>query len=192
MTFRVAVYNAISARGLERLSAPLYAVGKGLAHPDALLLRSHVLSPADLAPTVKAVGRAGAGVNNIPVEEASRRGIPVFNAPGANANAVKELVLAAMLASARNLVPAAAYVASLPAGPDFDKRVEDGKKQFAGLELPGRTLGVIGLGAIGGLIADTAIKLGMHVLGYDPEITVEAAWRLPSTVLKAQSIEQVL
>ena len=192
MTFRVAVYNAISARGLERFSAPLYAVGKGIAEPDALLLRSHVLSPADLAPTVKAIGRAGAGVNNIPVEEASRRGIPVFNAPGANANAVKELVLAAMLASARNLVPAAAYVASLPVGPDFDKRVEDGKKQFAGLELPGRTLGVIGLGAIGGLMADTAIKLGMHVLGYDPEITVEAAWRLPSTVRKAQSIEQVL
>ena len=192
MTFRVAVYNAISARGLERLAAPLYTVGKALADPDAMLLRSHVIAGADLGPALKAIARAGAGVNNIPVEEASRRGIPVFNAPGANANAVKELVLAAMLGTARNIVPAAAYVASLPVGPDFDKRVEDGKKQFAGVELAGRTLGVIGLGAIGGLIADTAIKLGMHVLGYDPEITVEAAWRLPSSVRKAQSIEQLL
>jgi D-3-phosphoglycerate dehydrogenase / 2-oxoglutarate reductase len=190
--FRVAVYNAISARGLERLQAPLYTVGKGLADPDALLLRSHTLAAAEVAPSVKAIARAGAGVNNIPVAEASRRGIPVFNAPGANANAVKELVLAAMLASARHLVPAAAYVAGLAPGADFDKRVEDGKKQFAGMELPGRTLGVVGLGAIGGLVADTAIKLGMHVLGYDPEITVEAAWRLPSSVRKAQSIEQVL
>ena len=192
MTFRVAVYNAISSRGLERFPAPLYAVGKGLAEPDAILLRSHVLAPADLGPAVKAIARAGAGVNNIPVEEASRRGIPVFNAPGANANAVKELVLAAMLASARNIVPAAAYAAQLREGADFDKRVEEGKKQFAGVELAGRTLGVIGLGAIGGLMADTAIRLGMHVLGYDPEITVEAAWRLPSSVRKAHSIEQVL
>jgi D-3-phosphoglycerate dehydrogenase / 2-oxoglutarate reductase len=192
VTFRIAVYNAISSRGLERFPTPLYAVAKGLAEPDALLLRSHVLAAADVAASVKAIGRAGAGVNNIPVEEASRRGIPVFNAPGANANAVKELVLATMLATARNLVPAAAYVAGLPAGPDFEKRVEEGKKQFAGVELAGRTLGVIGLGAIGGLLADTAIKLGMHVLGYDPEITVEAAWRLPASVRKAQSIEQVL
>jgi D-3-phosphoglycerate dehydrogenase len=192
VTFRVAVYNAISARGLERLGAPLYTAGKGLSDPDAIVLRSHVLAPSDLGPALKAIARAGAGVNNIPVEAATRRGIPVFNAPGANANAVKELVLAAMLATARNIVPAAAHVASLQAGPDFDKRVEEGKKHFAGVELAGRTLGVIGLGAIGGLLADTAIKLGMNVLGYDPEITVEAAWRLPSSVRKAQSIEQVL
>src|SRR5688572_14695658 len=145
-----------------------------------------------MAPSVKAIGRAGAGVNNIPVEEASRRGIPVFNAPGANANAVKELVLAAMLAAARNLVPAAHYVAGLAPGADFEARVEEGKKQYAGVELPGRTLGVIGLGAIGGLVADTAIRLGMNVLGYDPEITVDAAWRLPASVRKAQSIEEVL
>jgi D-3-phosphoglycerate dehydrogenase len=192
VAFRVAVYNAISARGLERLPAPLYAVGKALPEPDAILLRSHVLAAAEVGATLKAIARAGAGVNNIPVEEASKRGIPVFNTPGANANAVKELVLAAMLASARNILPAAAYVEQLRAGADFDKRVEEGKKQFAGVELAGRTLGVIGLGAIGGLIADTAIKLGMHVLGYDPEITVEAAWRLPSSVRKAQSIEHVL
>jgi D-3-phosphoglycerate dehydrogenase len=190
--FRIAIYNAISASGLERFPAGRYTVGKALSSPDALLLRSHPLAPSDIVPSVKAIGRAGAGVNNIPVDEASRRGIPVFNAPGANANAVKELVLAAMLASARNIVPAAAYVAALAPGADFDKRVEDGKKQFAGFELPGRTLGVIGLGAIGGMVADTAIRLGMKVLGYDPEITVEAAWRLPSSVRKAQSIDEVL
>ena len=192
MTFRVAVYNAISARGLERFPTPLYTVGKALADPDAILLRSHQLTPADLGAAVKAIARAGAGVNNIPVEKCAQKGVVVFNTPGANANAVKELVLAAMLATARNIVPAAAYVAQLREGADFDKRVEEGKKQFAGFEISGRTLGVIGLGAIGGLMADTAIKLGMHVLGYDPEITVEAAWRLPSSVRKAQSIEQVL
>jgi D-3-phosphoglycerate dehydrogenase len=192
VAFRIAVYNAISARGLERFPSPRYEVGKGLTDPDALILRSHALSAGEIAPSVKAIGRAGAGVNNIPVDAASRRGIPVFNAPGANANAVKELVLAAMLATARNLVPAAAYVAQLAPGADFDKRVEEGKKRFAGVELPGRTLGVIGLGAIGGLVADTAIRLGMKVLGYDPDITVDAAWRLPASVRKAQSIEEVL
>ena len=179
MAFRIGVYNAISPRGLDRLPASLYTVGKDMAEPDALLLRSHVLALDQVPPSVKAIARAGAGVNNIPVAEASRRGIPVFNAPGANANAVKELVFAAILATARNLVPAAAYVARLPAGEDFEKRVEEGKKQFCGYELPGRTLGVVGLGAIGGLVADTAIRLGMTVVGYDPEITVDAAWRLP-------------
>ncbi|HUP31100.1 MAG TPA: phosphoglycerate dehydrogenase [Usitatibacter sp.] len=190
--FRVAVYNAISSRGLERFPAPHYTVGKGLAEPDAILLRSHVLTEAEVPASVKAIGRAGTGVNNIPVEAMSRRGVPVFNAPGANANAVKELVLAAMLATARNLVPAAAYVHALAPGNDFEKHVEDGKKQFAGFELPGRTLGVVGLGAIGGLVADTAIKLGMKVLGYDPEITVDNAWRLPASVKRANSVEEVL
>jgi D-3-phosphoglycerate dehydrogenase len=190
--FRIATYNAISARGLERFPHGAYAVGKALAHPDAILLRSHVLELAEIADTVKAIGRAGAGVNNIPVEEMSRRGIPVFNAPGANANAVKELVLAAMLAAARNLVPAVAYVQSLAPSGDFDKRVEEGKKQFAGFELPGRTLGVVGLGAIGGLVADSALRLGMNVVGYDPEITVDNAWRLPGSVRRAASIDEVL
>ncbi|HET9579454.1 MAG TPA: phosphoglycerate dehydrogenase [Usitatibacter sp.] len=191
MTFRIAVFNAISSRGLERFPADRYVVGKALAEPDAILLRSHVLDAAAVPQAVRAIARAGTGVNNIPVEEMSRRGVPVFNAPGANANAVKELVVAALLASARNLVPAAAYVQSLAAGASFDKQVEEGKKQFAGIELPGRTLGVIGLGAIGGLVADTAIKLGMKVLGYDPEITVDNAWRLPSAVRKAHSIDEV-
>ena len=190
--FRVATYNVISQRGLDRFPAERYVVGKALADADAILLRSHVLAPADVPPAVRAIGRAGAGVNNIPVEAMSGRGVPVFNAPGANANAVKELVMAALLASARNLVPAAEYVQALAPGAEFDKRVEEGKKQFAGIELPGRTLGVIGLGAIGGLVADTAIKLGMKVVGYDPEITVDNAWRLPSAVKRAHSIDEVL
>ncbi len=190
--FRIAVYNAIAGRGLERLDAGRYLVGKGLADPDAILLRSHALQLAEIGPRVKAIARAGAGVNNIPVEAMSRRGVPVFNAPGANANAVKELVLAAMLMAARHVVPAVAFVQGLAPGPDFDKRVEEAKKQFAGIELPGRTLGVVGLGAIGGLVADTAIKLGMKVLGFDPDITVDNAWRLPASVRKAQSIEELL
>jgi D-3-phosphoglycerate dehydrogenase len=190
--YRVAVYNAISARGLERFAASRYVVGKGLADPDAILLRSHVLQASEIPPSVKAIGRAGAGVNNIPVADMSRRGIPVFNTPGANANAVKELVIAGILMAARNLVPAAAFVKQLPAGEDFARRVEDGKKQFAGHEIPGRILGVIGLGAIGGLVADAAIRLGMKVVGYDPEITVDNAWRLPSSVRRAGAIEEVL
>ena len=190
--YRIAVHNAISPRGLERFPHDLYEVGKGVSQPDAILLRSHALQESEVPGSVKAIGRAGSGVNNIPVEAMSRRGIPVFNAPGANANAVKELVLAAILAASRNIVPAAAYVQSLAPGADFARRVEEGKKQFAGHELPGRTLGVVGLGAIGGLVADTAIKLGMKVLGYDPDITVENAWRLPASVRKAHSIEEVL
>jgi len=191
-TFRVAVFNAISAKGLDRFPASVYAVGKSVANPDAIVLRSHVLTEAEIADTVKAIGRAGAGVNNIPVAAMSERGVPVFNAPGANANAVHELVLSAILLAARNVVPAVAYVQALGSTADFEKRVEEGKKQFAGFELPGRTLGIVGLGAIGGLVADTAIKLGMKVLGYDPDITVDSAWRLPSTVKKAHSIEEVM
>ncbi len=190
--FRVAVYNSVSARGLDRLPQPAYAVGKALADPDAILLRSHALRVAEIPASVKAIGRCGAGVNNIPVEEMSKRGVPVFNAPGANANAVKELVLAGMLLAARNIVPAAAFVQALAPGEGFEQRIEQGKKQFAGCELPGRTLGVIGLGAIGGLVADTAIKLGMKVVGFDPEITVDNAWRLPASVRRAASIDEVL
>jgi D-3-phosphoglycerate dehydrogenase len=140
---------------------------------------------------LRAVGRAGAGVNNIPVGALSKRGIPVFNAPGANANAVKELVLAGMLMAARNLGPALDFVKKLDSA-NLEKRIEDGKKQFAGFELPGHTLGVIGLGKIGSLVADTAIRLGMNVLGYDPHITVESAWSLPSQVKRAASVDEVL
>ncbi len=192
LKYRIGVYNAISAKGLERFPAAHYIVGKAITSPDALVLRSHNLEIAEMPSSVKAVGRAGTGVNNIPVSALTQRGVPVFNAPGANANAVKELVFAALLAAARNLVPAVSYVNSLAVGPDFEKRIEEGKKQFAGFELPGRTLGVIGLGAIGGLVADTAIKLGMKVLGYDPDITVDNAWRLPSAVKRAASIDEVI
>jgi D-3-phosphoglycerate dehydrogenase len=190
---RIRTYNQISPHGLARFPAARFTVGKGVGDPDAIVLRSHDLHGESIPACVKAIGRAGAGTNNIPVAEMSKRGVPVFNAPGANANAVKELVLTAMLMAARNVHPALRYVASLdPAAPDLEAKVEDGKKQFAGVELPGRTLGIVGLGAIGSLVADTAIKLGMKVIGYDPDITVDAAWRLPSTVRRAHSIEEVL
>src|SRR5213596_3270175 len=170
--FEILVLNQISQVGLKRFPEKGYKVSKDAAHPDAILVRSHDMNSMNVPESVRAIGRAGAGTNNIPVQAMSERGVPVFNAPGANANAVKELVFAAILAVARNIVPAVQYVNALEADDDFEKRVEEGKKQFAGLELPGRTLGVIGLGAIGGLVADTAIKLGMQVHGYDPEITV--------------------
>ena len=191
--YQILTYNSISAHGLARLPRERYAVGPKVSQPDAILLRSHDLHTTPVASSVKAVGRAGAGTNNIPVAEMSKRGVPVFNAPGANANAVKELVLAAMLLGARNVVPALRFVQQLPPdAPDFEARVEDGKKQFAGVELPHRTLGVIGLGAIGSLVAEAALKMGMKVIGFDPEITVEAAWRLPPVVRKAHSVEEVL
>jgi D-3-phosphoglycerate dehydrogenase len=190
---RILTINQISTQGLHRFPGARYNVGKAVEHPDAIILRSHDLNGQAIPASVKAIGRAGAGTNNIPVAEMSRRGVPVFNAPGANANAVKELVLAALLLAARNIVPAVRYVAALdPAAADLEARVEDGKKQFAGIELPQRTLGIVGLGAIGSMVADTAIKLGMKVIGFDPEITVDAAWRLPSSVRRAHSIEDVL
>ncbi|MGB5081471.1 MAG: 3-phosphoglycerate dehydrogenase family protein, partial [Burkholderiales bacterium] len=191
--FEILVLNQISQIGLKRFPAEAYRIVKDAAHPDAILVRSHEMHPMAISESVRAIGRAGAGTNNIPVKTMSERGAPVFNAPGANANAVKELVLAGMLMAARNLVPAVRFVSSLDCDDDaLAKRVEAEKKQFAGIELPQQTLGVIGLGKIGSLVADAAIKLGMNVLGYDPEITVEAAWSLPSQVKKAHSIEEVL
>jgi D-3-phosphoglycerate dehydrogenase len=191
--FQILVLNNISAHGLARLPHDRYAVGKHVERPDAVLVRSHDMHAMQIAPSVRAIGRAGAGTNNIPVDAMSRRGVPVFNAPGANANAVKELVLAALLIGARNLLPALRFVAELPrGGADYEARVEEGKKLFAGIELPQRTLGIVGLGAIGALVAETALKLGMKVTGFDPEITVDAAWRLHSGVRKANSIEELL
>jgi D-3-phosphoglycerate dehydrogenase len=191
--YEILTLNPIAAQGLHRMPAARYTIGKAVAHPDAVLLRSHDMHAMTIPPTVKAIGRAGAGTNNIPVAAMSKRGVPVFNAPGANANAVKELVLAALLISARNVIPALHYVSGLDAAaPDLERQVEDGKKQFAGIELPHRTLGIVGLGAIGSLVADTAIKLGMKVVGFDPEITVDAAWRLPASVKKANSVEELL
>ena len=191
--YRILTLNSISALGLKRFPAGRYVVGSHVEDPDAILVRSHDMHSMDLPARVRTIGRAGAGVNNIPVAKLSQRGVPVFNAPGANANAVKELVIAGMLIAARNLTPAMKFVEGLQ-GDDktVDKKVEDGKKHFAGVELPRHVLGVVGLGKVGSLVADTAIKLGMEVLGYDPEITVDAAWSLPSQVKKAGSMEEVL
>ena len=192
-SFKVLVLNQISPNGLKRLPEENYTTGKDLSDPDAVLVRSADMHSIDVPASVKAIGRAGAGTNNIPVKAMSARGVPVFNAPGANANAVKELVLAGMLMAARNLAPAQRFVEKLdPSSADLDKTVEDGKKNFAGYELAGQTLGIIGLGKIGCLVADAAIKLGMNVLGYDPEITVDAAWSLPAQVKKATSVTDVL
>ena len=187
----ILVINQIAQVGLKRFPPERYAVVKESKDPWAILVRSQDLHKFEFGPSLRAVGRAGAGVNNIPVPALSKRGIPVFNAPGANANAVKELVLAGMLMAARNLGPALEFVKGLNGG-DIDKTVESGKKQFAGIELPGHTLGVIGLGKIGSLVADAAIRLGMNVLGHDPHITVEAAWSLPSQVRRAHTIDEVL
>jgi D-3-phosphoglycerate dehydrogenase len=190
---QILVLNQISANGLKRLPAEGYAVGKDIAAPDAVLLRSADMHGMDIPASVKAIGRAGAGTNNIPVPAMSARGVPVFNAPGANANAVKELVLAGMLMAARNLPAALRFVAALdPKMADMDRSVEEGKKAFAGYELSGQTLGIVGLGKIGCLVADAAIKLGMQVLGHDPEITVDAAWSLPAQVRRAASVAEVL
>jgi D-3-phosphoglycerate dehydrogenase len=193
LRFKVLVLNQISANGLKRLPAERYATGKDIAAPDAVLVRSADMHAMDLPASVRAIGRAGAGTNNIPVKAMSARGVPVFNAPGANANAVKELVLAGMLMAARNLAGALRFVDGLDTGhADLDKTVEEGKKAFAGFELAGHTLGIVGLGKVGCLVADAAIKLGMHVLGYDPDITVDAAWSLPSQVKKAGTVAEVL
>ena len=192
-TFRVLTLNNIAAVGLDRLPADRYEVGGKVADPDAILVRSQDMHAMAIAPRVQAIARAGAGTNNIPVKAMSARGVPVFNAPGANANAVKELVIAGMLIAARNLLPATRFVDGLSGDDEtINKLVEDGKKNFAGIELPKHTLGVIGLGKIGSLVADAAIKLGMNVLGYDPHITVDAAWSLPAQVRKANSVEEVL
>jgi D-3-phosphoglycerate dehydrogenase / 2-oxoglutarate reductase len=191
--YRVLTLNSISDVGLERFPPERYTVSSRMSDPDAVLVRSHDMHRMEIPASVRAIARAGAGTNNIPIADMSRRGVPVFNAPGANANAVKELVIAAMLIAARNLVGAVKFVEGLR-GDDsaLHKAVEEGKKPFVGTELPGHTLGIIGLGKVGSLVADAAIKLGMNVVGYDPHITVDAAWSLPSQVRKAQSIEEVL
>ncbi len=191
--YKIRTINNISVAGLERFSRDRYEVASELSQPDAILVRSSPLHEMEFPASVKAVGRAGAGVNNIPVQRLTELGIPVFNAPGANANAVKELVLAGMLMAARNLPPAWQFVRSLE-GDDrrLHRQAEAGKKQFLGYELPGRTLGVIGLGAIGVKVANAARALGMQVLGYDPTITVQSAWKLSSEVQQALSVDDLL
>lgn len=191
--FKILTLNHISTLGLSRFPADCYQVSHDMAEPDAILVRSHNMLNQEIPASVKAIGRAGAGTNNIPVQAMNSRGIPVFNTPGANANAVKELVIASLFLAARNLVPALQFVESLQ-GDDaaLNKQAEDGKKHFSGIELPGRTLGIVGLGEIGRLVANTAIKLGMKVIGYDPKITVESAWSLSAEVKKAHSMEDLL
>ena len=190
---RVLTLNNIAKVGLERLPAAHYEVGAKVTDPDAILVRSQDMHTMEIAANVKAIARAGAGTNNIPTKQMSARGVPVFNAPGANANAVKELVIAGMLLASRNIVPAVRFVDGITGDDEsLHQQVEDGKKHFAGIELTKHTLGVIGLGKIGSLVADAAIKLGMNVMGFDPHITVDAAWGLPSQVKKANSVEEVL
>ncbi|NOY62035.1 MAG: phosphoglycerate dehydrogenase [Gammaproteobacteria bacterium] len=189
---KILTLNNISVAGLERLPRDSYEVASEIQHPDAILLRSFKMHGMEIPSTLKAIGRAGAGVNNIPVDEMSERGIAVFNAPGANANAVKELVIAGMLLACRNICQGWEYARELE-GDDstIHKAVESGKKNFVGYELPGRTLGVIGLGAIGIQVANTALKLGMKVIGYDPSITVQGAWKLSSEVEQATSVDDL-
>lgn len=191
--FNILTLNQISPVGLGCFPTNHYLVDNDIVNPDAILVRSHEMLTTDIPNSVIAIGRAGAGTNNIPVKDMSLRGVPVFNTPGANANAVKELVLAGMLLASRNLIPALQFVEELR-GDDtvLHRQTEKGKKQFSGIELPGRTLGIIGLGKIGKLVADAAIELGMKVIGYDPNITIDAAWRLSAAIKKAQSIEELL
>jgi D-3-phosphoglycerate dehydrogenase len=190
--YKILTYNNISPSGVEKLPRDRYEVASEVMHPDAILLRSFNLHGVPIPDTVKVVGRAGAGVNNIPVAEYSERGIPVFNAPGANANAVKELVIAGLFLAARN-IPAAWNFARQLQGDDksIDEQAEKGKKQFSGYELAGKTLGVLGLGAIGVKVANAAAALGMQVIGFDPLLTVESAWKLSSSAIRAHSIDEL-
>ena len=191
--FRILTLNNISRYGLQRFPAERFLADPNVDEPDAILVRSHDMRSMEIPESVRVIGRAGAGTNNIPVSRMSERGVPVFNTPGANANAVKELVIAGILMAARNLADAIRFVDAVTGSEEeINRHVEAGKKEFAGFELPNRTLGVIGLGKIGSLVADAAIKLGMKVLGYDPNITVDAAWSLPSQVHKSNTIEELI
>ncbi|BAN68979.1 phosphoglycerate dehydrogenase [endosymbiont of unidentified scaly snail isolate Monju] len=191
--FKILTLNNISVKGLDRLPRDQYEVASEITHPDAILVRSAKMHDMEIPGTVKAIGRAGAGVNNIPVERMTKAGVPVFNAPGANANAVKELVIAGMLMAARNIGPAWRFAVGLEGSDaEISKAVEAGKKNFVGFELPGRTLGVVGLGAIGVRVANAARALGMKVIGYDPTITVKAAWQLDAGVEQALSVDDLV
>lgn len=191
--FKILTLNNISVAGLDRLPRDNYEIASEIQHPDAVLVRSYKMHDWETPDTLQAIGRAGAGVNNIPVDEMTARGVPVFNAPGANSNAVQELVLTGMLLSARNICSAWEFARGLQGSDaEITKQVEAGKKHFVGFELPGKTLGVVGLGAIGIKIANTAISLGMRVIGYDPKITVQGAWQLSHQVEQANSIDDLL
>lgn len=192
MSFKILTLNHIAVEGLRRLPREQYEVASEIGHPDAVLVRSANMHTMDIPDSVKAVARAGAGVNNIPIDTMTRRGIPVFNAPGANANAVKELVVAGLLLGARNICQGWNYVSELK-GDDaaVSKLVEAGKKKYVGFELPGRTLGVVGLGAIGGEVANVAVALGMKAIGFDPQLTVQRAWQLSSSIDQATTLDHL-
>ncbi len=191
--FKIQTLNNISIKGLDKFPRDKYEVASEIQSPDAYMLRSLKLHDVEIPSSVLAIGRAGAGVNNIPVEKMTTLGIPVFNAPGANANAVKELVLTGMLLACRNICQAWACAKNLQGDDEsIAKEVEQVKKNFVGFELPGRTLGVIGLGAIGTSVANTAYDLGMNVVGYDPAITVERAWQLSSAIESANTVDELL
>ncbi|KAA3626629.1 MAG: 3-phosphoglycerate dehydrogenase [Proteobacteria bacterium] len=191
--YNIQVFNNISDRGLSRLPSESYVVAENHDDPDVILLRSHKLLDFTPGPSLKAVGRAGAGVNNIPVTKLSERGIPVFNTPGANANAVKELVVGGLLLACRNLTDAWRYTCELNgSNEEIARQVEAGKKRFAGTELPGKAIGIVGLGAIGRSVAEVCLQLGMEVIGYDPMLTVEGAWSLSSRVRRARSLGELL
>ena len=193
--FKIRTYDNISDKGISRLPRGHYEVSDSTVNPDAFLLRSEKLSPEDATPNLVAVGRAGAGVNNIPVSDYTAKGIVVFNTPGANANAVKELVMAGLLLSCRGIIPGIEYVNSLVDQGDkrgLDRLIETSKKKYKGRELKARSLGIIGLGAIGSMVADMALHLEMSVLGYDPALSVEAAWRLSSRVERMESMSMLL
>jgi D-3-phosphoglycerate dehydrogenase len=192
---RIKTYNTISTKGLDRFERDRYEVGQDIAHPEALLLRSHKLQESEIPASVTAIARAGAGVNNIPTALCSERGIPVFNTPGANANAVKELVAAAMLLASRDIVGGITFAQSQDpsmTASDMNALMEREKKRFAGAELAGKTLGVVGLGAIGSLVARLGLDFGMDVVGFDPALSVESAWRLPSEVQRMENVQSLV
>lgn len=191
--YKVLTLNNIAQVGLDRLPSDAYQVSDDEAAPDAIILRSFKMHEMEIPASLKAVGRAGAGVNNIPLDRMSEAGVPVFNAPGANANAVKELVLGSLFLAARNLSQAIQYTEALEGqDAELSKLVEAGKKKFAGYELPGKTIGVVGLGAIGRMVANSCIDLGMNVIGFDPGLTVDGAWQLSANVMRANSVDEIL
>lgn len=193
--FQVLTLNQISVKGLDKLPRENYEIASEFSNPDAILLRSHKLQPEDIGESILGIGRAGAGFNNIPVDYCTQRGIPVFNTPGANANAVKELIVSALTLGSRGIIEGMNYVSTLADMTDKDemnKLLEKEKKRFKGNELSGKTLGVIGLGAIGSMVADTALSMGMNVAGYDPALSVDAAWRLSSEVQKVDNLTSLV
>jgi D-3-phosphoglycerate dehydrogenase len=191
--YKILTLDNISKLGLDRLPVADYTISNDEASPDAIILRSFKMHEMELPSTLKAVGRAGAGVNNIPLDKMSKAGIPVFNAPGANANAVKELLIGSLFLAARNLSQAVQYTDGLKGDDaELSKLVEAGKKKFAGYELPGKTVGVVGLGAIGRMVANACHDLGMRVIGFDPGLTVDGAWQLSADVERANSVDEIL